>query len=397
MRNDSLSVTPAENTLDSAQLSALIEASKLFNASLDRDVVLRRLMVLAARGVHADRATLYLLDKARDELCSIVVLDKAVREIHLPLDAPGEGLAGHVARTGETVNVADAYTDPRFSRRIDEETGYRTGTVLAVPMRDPQGKVSGVLQVLNKHDGPFSGEDERYLLALAEHASLALENARLHTALTRECQRLSFLYRVSSLMTGTDPSGGVRLRDVLLTVMEGVTEILEAESSAILLWDRRRRRPVFVAISGPKERELIEIDVPMEGSIAGWVMQNEQAIIVNDAQRDPRLFRGADERTGLVTRTLMGVPIVTRSKVLGVLEVMNKQGTLRPAQGDALGQNESGALFDEADLQLAQAVADHTALAIESARHYESLLRVREYEERRAATGILDPLSLWRG
>ena len=126
----------------------------------------------------------------------------------------------------------------------------------------------------------------------------------------------------------------------------------------------------------------MEIDVPLEGSIAGWVIQNEQAVIVNDVQSDPRFYPGADARTGLVTRALIGAPVKVRGKVIGVLEVVNKRG---------------GASFDEADLQLAQAVADHAALAIESARHYESLLRVGEYQERRATAGFLDSLSLLRG
>jgi GAF domain-containing protein len=127
---------------------------------------------------------------------------------------------------------------------------------------------------------------------------------------------------------------------------------------------------------------LKEIDVPLEGSIAGWVVQNEHAVIVNDVQSDSRHFSGADARTGLVTRTLIGVPVKVGGKVVGVLEVMNKH---------------SGVPFDNEDLRLAQAVADHAAFAIESARHYESLLRVGEHHERRATTGLLDPLTLLRG
>jgi len=377
MKNRSQPFSPGE--LDKTQLTALIEASKLLNATLDRDEVLRRLMALAAQGVDADRATLYLLDETRRELCSIVALGEELREIRLPLE---EGLAGHVARTGETVNAADAYADPRFNPRVDQETGYRTRAVLAVPLRDPRGEINGVVQALNKRQGLFSAEDERYLLALAEHAALALENARLYTALIVDHLRLSFLYRVSSLMTSQDAPGKTRLRDVLLTVMEGVTEVLEAESSAILLWDQRRRRVVFVTVAGPKERELMEIDVPLEGSIAGWVIHNEQAVVVDDVQSDSRFYRGVDECTGLVTRSLIGVPMKVRDKVVGVLEVMNKQ---------------HDATFDEADLELAQAVADHAALAIENARHYESLLRVREYQQRRATTGLLDRITLLRG
>jgi len=162
MKNDNQPFTPVR--LGRAQLTALIEASKLLNGTLDRDEVLRRLMTLAARGVDADRATLYLLDEPRRELCSIVMLGEGLCEIRLPLE---EGLAGYVARTGETVSVADAYADPRFSRRIDEETGYRTRTVLAVPMRDPQGRISGVVQ------------------AVADHTALTIESARRYESLLR--------------------------------------------------------------------------------------------------------------------------------------------------------------------------------------------------------------------
>jgi GAF domain-containing protein len=173
-----------------------------------------------------------------------------------------------------------------------------------------------------------------------------------------------------------------RLRDVLLTVMEGATEVLASEASSILLWDRRRRRLVFVTVTGEKKQELMEIEVPLEDSIAGWVIHNEQGVIVDDVQGDPRFFPGVDERTGFVTRALACVPMKVRGKVIGVLQVLNKRG---------------GVPFDEADLQLTQAVADHAALAIESARRYESLLRVGEYHERRATGGFLDPLTLLRG
>lgn len=374
--------TPASKELDKSQLAALIEASKLLNATLDRDEVLRRLMVLAAQGTDAERATLYLLDKARDELRSIVALGEELREICLPVSAPGAGLAGYVARTGETVSVAKAYADPRFSPRVDAETGYHTRSVLAVPMRDPQGQISGVVQVLNKRQGLFSTEDERYLLALAEHAEEALENARLHTTLTTEYERLSFLYRVSNLMAGEDSPGEVRLRDVLLTVMEGAAQVLKAEASSILLWDRRRQRLAFVTATGEKKQELMEIEVPLEGSIAGWVIQNEQATLVNDVQNDPRFFAGADKHTGFVTHTLVCAPMKARGEIIGALQVLNKH---------------DGIPFDEADLQLAQAVANHAALAIQSARHYESQLRVSEYQEKRASTGFPDPLTLLRG
>jgi adenylate cyclase len=361
----------AKGELGRAKLATLIEASKLLNGTLDRDSVLWRLMILAARGVNADLATLYLIDRARRELRITVTLDETLQGICLPLD---EGLAGYVARTGETVNVTDAYADPRFSRRVDDESGYHTRTVLAVPLRDPQGKIRGVVQALNKQQGVFSREDEQYLLALTEHAALALENARMHATLTADYQRLAFLYRISSLMTSVYPTGEVRLRDVLRDVIESTIQVFRAEACSILLWDQRRRQLVFVTTTSEKAQELMEITVPLEGSIAGWVFQNKQAIIVNDVQNDPRHFAQVDARTGFVTRAMICVPMKVRGKIVGVLQVMNKQ-------------NDTD--FEMADLLLAQAVTNHAALAIERARHYESLLRVGEHQERLSGAGFL--------
>ncbi len=140
-------------SMGKAQLAALVEAGKLLNSTLDREGVLWRLMILAARGTDADRATLYVLDKARRELRFTIALDASLRGMCLPLT---EGLVGYVARTGEVVNIADAYTDPRFSHRFDVETGYHTHTVLTVPLRDSQGEILGVVQALSKQQWLFS-------------------------------------------------------------------------------------------------------------------------------------------------------------------------------------------------------------------------------------------------
>jgi sigma-B regulation protein RsbU (phosphoserine phosphatase) len=92
----------------------------------------------------------------------------------------GEGIAGHVAATGEVLNIADAYADSRFNPHFDQVTGFRTRSILATPMLNPQQKIIGVVQLLNKHDGPFSFRDERLLVAMASQAAISIENARLY-------------------------------------------------------------------------------------------------------------------------------------------------------------------------------------------------------------------------
>lgn len=346
---------PSAASLNWGQLSALIEASTLLNATLDHNEVLRQLMSLVAEGVEADRATLYLLDESQGELRSIVLMDEKLHEICLPVE---KGLAGYVARTGQVVNVADAYSDPRFNPQIDQEAGYRTRSIVTVPMCDSQGRVRGVLQALNKEQGLFSEEDELYLLALAEQALLALESARQHEEMAADCQRLAFLYRICSLST-TDMS----LAKLLLTAVQGLTEALTAATSSILLPKQRQQRLVFVTASDKKVRALMEIEVPLKGSIAGWVLQHGEAIIVNDVQNDPRFFPEADERTGFTTHSLIGAPMKVRGQVIGVLEALNKRNRIP---------------FSESDLKLAQAVANHLALVIETAGEGQDLRKVWE-------------------
>src|SRR5207302_3605936 len=132
----------------------------------------------ASRVVEADRCSLFLLDRARSELWSKVAQGVGTREIRF---AVGKGIAGAVAQTNQSINIPDAYADPRFNRNVDKETGYRTKSILCVPMRSLEGEVVGVLQALNKRgNGPFSEEDAELLSALGGQAAAAVNNALLH-------------------------------------------------------------------------------------------------------------------------------------------------------------------------------------------------------------------------
>lgn len=131
----------------------------------DREAYLRGLIDLCAQATDAERCTVYFVDKERKELWSRIAARTAI-EIRLPL---GTGIAGQVAQTGETINVPDAYADPRFDRNVDLRSGYRTLNMLVVPVwEDTSRNVIGVLQVLNKRSGPFERRDQMLLERIAE-------------------------------------------------------------------------------------------------------------------------------------------------------------------------------------------------------------------------------------
>jgi len=174
---------PAKDMTQIRRLEALINASRILNSTLDLDELLTLILDLATKNLKAARGTIYLIDADKKELWSKVVKGKELVEIRLPI---GTGISGHVAKTGKTVNLKDAWKDKRFFSGFDLRTGFQTKTMLCMPMRDRKGKIIGVFQILNKVRGSFDKEDESFLEAFSVHAALAIENARLHQAIVEK-------------------------------------------------------------------------------------------------------------------------------------------------------------------------------------------------------------------
>jgi sigma-B regulation protein RsbU (phosphoserine phosphatase) len=162
------------------KLSFLVDASKALSSTLDLAELLGRIMDLAKTHTDAERGTLYLVDESTHEIWSLIAHGMERQEIRLPV---GHGIAGFVAQTGETLNIPNAYAEPRFNAQVDQQTGFRTRNILCLPIRSKTGKVIAALQLLNKRQGDFTDEDADFLRTLSAHMGLALENARLHQEL----------------------------------------------------------------------------------------------------------------------------------------------------------------------------------------------------------------------
>ena len=159
------------------KLTGLLEVGKAMASERNLDRLLQLILGEVTKVMGADRSSLFLVDRERNELWSKIAQGLEVREIRVKI---GLGIAGYVAQTGKIVNIQDAYADPRFNQATDLRTGYRTRTILCVPMQNHLNEVIGVLQVLNKRDGDFTREDEELLLALSSQAAVAIENAILY-------------------------------------------------------------------------------------------------------------------------------------------------------------------------------------------------------------------------
>ncbi|MCZ6661097.1 MAG: SpoIIE family protein phosphatase [bacterium] len=165
---------------DEARLRRLFEVGLLITSSLDLDEVLTRAMDLSRQVMEADACSLMLLDEEAGELVFRIALSEVgeqISERRLPV---GQGVAGWVAANREPALIPDAYADERFDRSYDEATGYRTRSILCLPLM-VKDRLIGVSQLINKLDGEAFTEGEAELFRMLNaQVAIAIENARLH-------------------------------------------------------------------------------------------------------------------------------------------------------------------------------------------------------------------------
>src|SRR2546422_4374751 len=181
---------------EAQRLETLLDLQRDLALEANVDKVLWRITLAATHLLDADRATLYVIDRERHEIWSRVLTDGGaeglglgkVDEIRLPLD--GRSLAAEVARTGVVMRIDEPYADPRFDPGVDARSGYRTRSILVLPIDSRDRRRLGVLQAVNHRDGPFRPEDARYASALAGSAGIALEYVQLSSELAAERLRV---------------------------------------------------------------------------------------------------------------------------------------------------------------------------------------------------------------
>ena len=178
------------------KLKLLVDFGTHISAEIHLDKLLDSITEQISTILNAERCTIYLLDRERGELWSKTSRGKGLEHTEIRFPFNQAGIINQVARTGETINLPNAYEDSRFSMAIDMVTDFRTHSVLAVPLKNNNGKVQGVFSVANKIGGlPFDQNDEGILLLLSSLASSSIENATLYQEL--QSAQLETIYRLA--------------------------------------------------------------------------------------------------------------------------------------------------------------------------------------------------------
>ncbi len=159
------------------ELGIFHDVAKALTSSLNLDSILQTIMEKVAEYFRPDNWSLLMVDESSDELYFAIAVGDAADALKSVRLKIGEGIAGWVAQNGEPVVVPDVYTDPRFAKRIDEVTKWRTRSIICIPLRSKH-RVLGVMQLINADMSTFSDNELFFLQAICDYAAIAIDNAR---------------------------------------------------------------------------------------------------------------------------------------------------------------------------------------------------------------------------
>jgi adenylate cyclase len=352
--------TDTDALLDQAKrlhlAETLLEVSRTTAALDSLDEILASLVTLTAVALRAERATLFLDDATTNELYSRSMTDHGPREIRMLND---KGIAGKVFQTGRGLVVNDAYEDPDFNPEIDETTGYETRQILCAPIRTGRGELIGVAQVLNRLDGRFDDDDLQLLEAMTTQAALALTSSqRDERSRAQAAKEMEFVDLVADITSEID------LDALLLRVMTEATVMLDAERSTLFLHDTRSSELVARVAEG--NDGVVEIRFPDSVGIAGTVFTSGETINIPHAYADLRFNPSFDIQTGFFTRSILCVPLVNKAgDTIGATQALNKRG----------------GPFTAEDEQRLRAFTAQVAIALENAKLFDDVQRVKNYND----------------
>ncbi len=357
------------------QLRCIREIGLILESTMSFDDILTMLVEKITSLLNAERSTLFLIDKKGD-LVSRVIAGGEVEEIRL---APGQGIAGWVARHGHPLNIPDVYQDERFDPHWDKDSGFKTKSLACHPIRIQDAKIIGVIQVLNKIEGSvFNAEDFDLLRLVAAQLTMTIKNSQLVVDLVEKNQVLSEtkhgleranreLDLLLDLEQRVVRSEG--LNPLSVSILRRVIDITHAQIG-ILYHSDETGAEIRVVIDDKPEYEVFRVE--LGSGFAGWVAAKGREVNIVDPTADPRFTDNLASRIGIEPKNLAAVPLLSRNG--------------GPSHGSLLVANKKiGDSFLEPDMILLRLIAARFSQAMEDLSNREE----QERERRLATVGRL--------
>jgi K+-sensing histidine kinase KdpD len=300
------------------------QIGKTLSSVLDRDRLLVLIMDEVTRLMGAERGTLYIVENEKGELWSKIAQKAEIKEIRLKI---GVGIAGHVAKTGDVINIKDAYNDKRFDPTTDKKTGYKTRSILCMPIREPvkkkgqDGEIIGVLQILNKRDGVFTEEDEDLLTSLCSQVAISLVNARLYGILDNRARELDLLFNLEKQL-----SKAFDVDEMSKNLVKLIPKSLDSEHLILLYLDEEGRTVTNSFANKLKATDLSVAPFSADKGVLKTVLETKEIYLENDATAEDMVDKNLMSALKLKVNNLICAPLVSEKGVIGVLYLINKSG-----------------------------------------------------------------------
>jgi signal transduction histidine kinase/putative methionine-R-sulfoxide reductase with GAF domain len=364
---------------------AMREVGLALGTTLDLDELLSLILAKITEAVDADRATLYLLS-GNNELVSRIMQGDQVRQLRLKV---GQGIAGHVAQTSKTLLVNDPYNDARFNPAPDLQFGYRTRSILAVPMKNHLGRTIGVVQVLNKKTGPFNDHDAITLAALSTQAAIAIDNSRLFLSVTQKNAELLDIkeqleHRVRDLKLLFDLESAMGRATSLEGLFTGVlTEALRTSGASAGAFAMKAGDGIQLFLMFVGDEKIQRHALRGGQTLAGAAISDGEVIFTNNPTTHPSYDPSTDDLLGTKLRGCIAVPLEGEDgDAMGAIALYNKVRI--PGSTPRLSASRHDE-FSEEDRALLLLIAANASTAIRLQMSRES----REREERLTTIGRL--------
>ncbi|KAE8744838.1 hypothetical protein FOCC_FOCC008562 [Frankliniella occidentalis] len=258
----------------------------------------------------------------------------------------GTGIVGFVAESGEPVNIPDAYKDERFNREIDASTGYTTKTLLCMPIKDTNGDVIGVAQVINKEMEKgkiscFSSSDEKVFASYLQFCGIGLRNAQLYEKSQLEVKRNQVLLDLARMIFEEQST----IEHMVYRILTHTQSLIQCQRVQVLLLHQASKGSfsrVFDFESSDLTREEndprtspFESRFPINVGITGYVATTGETVNIPNAYEDERFDHSVDDGIAFKHKSILCMAIKNSSgQIIGVIQLINKFNDLPFTKND---------------------------------------------------------------
>ncbi|MBM9547970.1 SpoIIE family protein phosphatase [Leptospira sp. 201903074] len=335
-----------------SKFRSLLHISSILNANLDLHQLLPLIMLYSKDLLEAEASSLFLLEDEEFLYCEVALGEKGeIIQEYARLEL-GEGIVGMVAREKKPIALEDAYKDPRFNASMDKRTGFKTKSLICVPLF-VEGRIIGTLEVINKTNNRlFDSSDLEYLISLSEVAATAIQNANTKDSLDKRILELSLLNEFERLSVSEKS-----LHELGKWILNRVLEYLGASSGTIYLANTENKELSILSAKGIPEEAYEQIKVPYGTGVSGWVAEKRESLLIHNLDLDPRYNKLSPYK--FESKSLISAPLIFQNELLGVISINNKL---------------SGYAFQHSDLDLLTNIAARLSSTIKNAQLFHQIV-----------------------